>query len=86
MRDISPQDSNPERLGGGAGEQPPARIGLDHVAKCLQLFDNGLAFAGLVVGKEDAVGHGLSALRESVATPQTLMCSLKVERLRGCYP
>ena len=25
MRDMSPQDSNPERLGGGAGDQPQAR-------------------------------------------------------------
>ena len=50
MRDMSPQDSNPERLGGGAGEQPPARRrGFDYLIV-------GAGFAGSVLAERLAAG------------------------------
>ncbi len=50
MRDMSPQDSNPERLGAGAGDQPQARRrGFDYLIV-------GAGFAGSVLAERLASG------------------------------
>ena len=50
MRDMSPQDSNPERLGAGAGDQPQARRrGFDYLIV-------GAGFAGSVLAERLATG------------------------------